>query len=316
MFNAPCCHHRGHNPDTRSRGNMLLSADGSIVINCYNCGFKSMYKNDDLSSSFETWMVWLGVPKHRIQQAKFEILSKKLNGEVKETISPTVSIPQSFPEISLPEHAMPFDHWITQAIHDPNFQQCASYLQSRGRAVATGYTYYWSNSTKHDMNKRVIIPFMYENKIVGWTARFAGKNPKNTPRYFNSNLPGNYLFNAEVMNKHNRKFIILVEGPFDAIAIDGVAVLGSKLNKNQIAWINSHDKEKIILPDREAKNQDLIDIAIEQGWSVSFPCWERNIKDASDASKRYGKLFTIASALSARTNNKLQIEVNRKMMKG
>lgn len=275
-----------------------------------------MYKSDDISSSFETWMSWLGIPKHRIQQVKLEILSKKLNGESSQNTLTAVTIPQSFPEISLPEHAMPLNQWVSQGIIDENFQQCQDYLHSRGTAVSTGYTYYWSNSHKHDMNKRIIIPFKHENKIVGWTARFAGKNPKNIPRYFNSNLPGNYLFNAAAMSKHNRKFILIVEGPFDAIAIDAVGVLGSTLNKSQIAWINAHDKEIIVLPDRESKNQDLIDIAVDQGWSVSFPQWERNIKDAADASKRYGKLFTLASAISSRTSNKLQIELNRRMMKG
>jgi DNA primase len=118
------------------------------------------------------------------------------------------------------------------------------------------------------------------------------------------------------MNRLNRKFIILVEGPFDAIAVDGVAVLGSTLNKNQIAWLNAADKEIIVLPDREARNQDLIDCAIEQKWSVSFPNWEKNIKDAADASKIYGKLYTIFSVIKFRTNSELQIKMKRQLLKG
>ena len=43
-FDAPCCHHRGHNRDTRSRGNLLVTDDGGIIINCYNCGFKAHEK--------------------------------------------------------------------------------------------------------------------------------------------------------------------------------------------------------------------------------------------------------------------------------
>jgi DNA primase len=166
------------------------------------------------------------------------------------------------------------------------------------------------------MNQRIIIPFFHNKKIVGYTGRFAGKPPKDVPRYLNSELPGNFLFNSNVMTKNNRKFIILVEGPFDAIAIDGVAALGSTLNKNQIAWLNAVDKEIIVLPDREAKNQDLIDCAIEQKWSVSFPSWEKNIKDAADASKIYGKLYTIFSVIKSRTNSELQIKMKRQLLKG
>lgn len=316
MFNAPCCHHRGHNPDTRNRGNLLFSADGSVVVNCYNCGFKSMHKNGDISASFESWMHWLGVPKHRIQQAKLEILSKKINGSNSSNSVSQFVIPTEFPEVQLPLGSKAIRSIPEKDITDLHLQKCMEYLKSRGKAVSNGWDYYWSSSTKHDMNSRVIIPFMHKNKIVGWTARYAGKPAKNCPRYFNSELPANYLFNSDAMSNFYRKYIILVEGPFDAIAIDGVGVLGSTLNQNQIAWINSYDKEKIVLPDRESKNQDLIDVALEQGWSVSFPAWEQHIKDAADASKRYGKLYTIASAITAKTHNKLQIGINRKMLKG
>lgn len=316
IFNAPCCQNRGHNPDTRSRGNLLFGADGTIVVNCYNCGFKSMYKNGDIGGSFESWMYWLGIPRQRIQQIKLEILSKRLNGDSTQTPLIDINIPATFPTVALPHGCKPIQQLILEGYNNTAFLQCVSYLQDRGSAVSSSWDYYWSASTKHDMCSRIIIPFKYENKIVGWTARYAGKPAKSIPRYFNSELPDNYLFNADVMTKYARKYIIIVEGPFDAIAIDAVGVLGSTLNKSQIAWINANDKEKIILPDRESKNQDLIDIAVEQGWSVSFPQWERNIKDAADASKRYGKLFTLASAISAKTSNKLQIAVSRKMLKG
>ena len=119
-----------------------------------------------------------------------------------------------------------------------------------------------------------------------------------------------------MINKRHRKFIIVVEGPFDAISIDGVAAFGSEMNKSQIQWLNSSDKEKIVLPDRQRKNQGLIDIALSNDWSVSFPCWEENIKDAADAQRQYGQLYTLASIIKFRTNSRLQIEIKRKMFRG
>jgi len=35
-----------------------------------------------------------------------------------------------------------------------------------------------------------------------------------------------------------------------------------------------------------------VDQAIEYGWSVSFPIWQKDCKDINDAVVTYGKLYT------------------------
>lgn len=316
LFDAVCCHHRGHSKDTRSRGNMLMADDGSIVVNCYNCGFKARYKGSHIGQNFQLWLSYLNVPREKIQEAKLQLLSMKINGEFPdETVMP-IFYTEDFKEVSLPENALPIDAIIDDYSSDDNFNQCINYLKSRGESVFNGWDYHWSNVSKWDLNKRIIIPFRHKGKIVGWTARYAGKPPTGTPRYYNSDIPTGYLFNADAMVKYKRKFIIIVEGPFDAIAIDGVAALGSEMSKSQIMWLNSIDKEKIVLPDRQRKNQNLIDIALENEWAVSFPNWEENIKDASDAQLRYGQIYTLASVIKSKTNSRLQIEIKRKMFRG
>jgi DNA primase len=166
------------------------------------------------------------------------------------------------------------------------------------------------------MNKRIIVPFRHRGQIIGWTGRYAGIPPANIPRYFNSDLPGGYLFNGDVINDRKREYVLVLEGPFDAISIDAVAALGSELNQQQINWLNSTDTEKIIVPDRQRKNQRLIDVALEQNWSVSFPDWEDNIKDAAQATEKYGELYTLSSIINSRTDSPLQIGVKRQLLKG
>ena len=315
VFNSVCCHHRGHSQDTRSRGNLLIAVDGSMIVNCYNCGFKTGYRGSDINGNFETWLGYLGVPRTKIQEAKLEILSKKLNGELETTDSHDWFRTENFPEVQLPNHSRPLDEWLTAEEISDEMIACMEYLTSRGRAVAEGYQYYWSPSSRWDLNRRIIIPFYHHDKIIGWTGRYAGVPPDNTPRYFNSDIPAGYLFNNTVLTKKLRKYVLISEGPFDAVAVDGIATLGSKMNKQQISWLNSSEQEKIIVPDRQLKNQELIDIAIEQGWSVSFPDWEAGIKDAADASKKYGKLFTISSIIQSKTESKLQIGMKRQMLR-
>ena len=316
VFNAPCCHHRGHNADTRSRGNILFADDGSVVANCYNCGFKARYSGGDMGRNFENLLSWMGASREEIQSAKISILSQKINGSEQAMAAAPVFRPEDFPEASLPANSRALESWLSLDDPPEDALRCAAYLADRGRDIASGWTYHWSPSIKNDMNNRIIIPFLHRGKVIGWTGRYAGTPPKGTPRYFNSDLPPGYLFNAAVMDRRERKFCIIVEGPFDAIALDCVAVLGSELNQQQIAWLNSCDQEKIVLPDRQLRNQQLIDTAVEQGWNVSFPDWEDDIKDGADAVRRYGRLYALASAINARTKSQLQIGYKRQLMKG
>ena len=44
-FNAPCCEHNGTTPDTRQRGGLIANADEGVSFHCFNCGFKTSWRN-------------------------------------------------------------------------------------------------------------------------------------------------------------------------------------------------------------------------------------------------------------------------------
>lgn len=314
VFNAPCCQHRGHRPDTRFRGNVLFVQDGTVAYNCYNCGLKTVFDGINLSKNFENLLSWFGVPIEDIRRIKLEALNAKIDGtnlHLQNAISSIID----FPEVQLPEKALPFESIIENNEITDEFSGVLTYMNSRGRTLVNSYDYYYSNSDRYDLKNRVIIPFYYKNKIIGWTARYAGKPPSGTPRYYNSSLPAGYLFNCDALERHNRKYALIVEGPFDAIAVDGVATLGSELSKEQLAWLLRNDKEKIVVPDRQRNNQGLIDMALQYGWAVSFPDWEDDVKDAADAACKYGQLFTLHSIFKSKTTNQLQIGLKRRMFR-
>jgi hypothetical protein len=199
---------------------------------------------------------------------------------------------------------------------DPDFVQVINYLASRGPAALSGYDYYWSSSRVHHMNQRLILPFKSQGKTVGYTARYSGSPPSGVPRYWNSSIPAGFLFNNSQAEIPERKFLIITEGPFDAISVQGVAALGSSLNEHQVQWLLNQPHEKVLLPDRELTNQNLIDTALNFGWSVSFPEWETHVKDGADACVRYGQIYTIASVLRSRTSNPIEIGLKRQMFLG
>jgi hypothetical protein len=257
----------------------------------------------------------MNVSPDDIKRVKMELLQNKLDGVEAAGEALPIRLTSTFDEVQLPVGALPITSVAMNDDIPDEFIKVIEYLNTRGYTIADGWNYHWSPSTKWDLNKRIIIPFYYKNKVVGWTARYAGTPPHGTPRYFNSELQQGYMFNLDVINLHERKYILIVEGPFDAIAIDGIAVSGSELNKERLAWLSSSPAEKIIVPDRQRNNQGLIDAGVENGWSVSFPEWEEDIKDAAAASARYGKLFTLQTILKSRTKNQLQIGIQRRMFR-
>ena len=73
------------------------------------------------------------------------------------------------------------------------------------------------------------------------------------------------------------------------------------------------NRQVIVVPDRDAPGEKLINQAIEFGWSVAFPEWDKTVGDVADAVLKYGRLFTIQSILKTTESSKLKIDLKRKM---
>ena len=92
-----------------------------------------------------------------------------------------------------------------------------------------------------------------------------------------------------------------------------MSILGSEINDIQKELINNLNRQVIVVPDRDAPGEKLINQAIEFGWSVAFPEWEDGVDDVADAVLKYGRLFTIQSILKTTESSKLKIDLKRKM---
>lgn len=314
-FNAPCCHHRGHKADTRMRGNLKLSTDHTAGYHCFNCGCKWRFTGSSVSDTLQDWLIWLGVDTEQISQIKLDLLQHKMSGDSSDLSDHAVHVTPKKIRVDLPEQAVSMHVLQAHDFHHAQFDQACAYVKSRGRYVSEHFDFYWSESERHDLQNRIILPFWDADQIVGWSARWCGTPSPGKPKYWNSQIPAGYLFNQNVLHKP-RQFQLVCEGPFDAIACDGVAVMGSHMSEYQIHTLLQSDTQPIILPDRTARNQDLIDQALTFGWAVSFPEWDADVKDAADACNKYGVIYTITSALQARTANPLEIGIKRKMFRG
>lgn len=326
-IDCPMCVNRGHNADRRQRCGVKNNNPG-VGVHCFNCGFDTRWlPGETLSRNLREFMVSVGVPDITVKKLNHRALAYRRlvekNPEAQALIPATFSL--EFPRRPLPPQAVSFNTLATQGCTDPDFLAVAEYLFSRGEDVAQSSTFYWSPDTENNMRRRVIIPFYRHGEIVGWTGRLIDPprqiGAKLEPKYFNSN-PLDYVFNNHVMEDKARKYIVVVEGVFDALAIDGVATCGAKLSDKQAAWIDSMGKTVIVLPDHDKSGERLIDKAMQRGWHVAFPLiasgsaynwWDTDIKDAADAVARYGRLYTLTSIIKSASADKIAISVKRKM---
>ena len=299
-FNAPCCHHNGHSADTRMRGGIRESGD-QISYHCFNCGFKASWQPGWLiNQNMKNLLSWMGLSDNDISKLALSALKLKNHIDVKDR---SIVLP-TFDEKKLPDGCQ----LITEDNSRDNryIQSAKAYMKARSIALDYGYNYYWSPEAAY--RNRFIIPFYYQSKLVGWTARAV--NSAVQPKYLMEKQPG-FVFNLD-QQTHNKVFCIAVEGVLDAIHIDGVALLTNEISEQQSMFLRRLNREIIVVPDRDQAGRNLIERSIELGYSVSMPDWKENIKDISDAVLEYGQLYTLYSIVSAAESSPLKIRLKEK----
>ena len=305
-FDAPCCHHRGESQDDRKRGGVMITGD-AFTYHCFNCGFKAGWSpGKTLSANTRKLFNWMGVPDTEVSRLAMEALKEH-------DAIPKQKKEYSFElkEVELPEATMTISDWINKGYLPDvaeDLGKIIEYIFSR-KMELEWYNWMWSPAAGYI--DRVIIPFYQDNKIVGYTAR---KITEGKPKYLAHGQPG-YVFNLTGQARE-RKYVILVEGQFDAIAIDGCAVSHNDPNETQIMRLNALGKEVIVVPDRDKPGAKMLKAAVDNGWSASLPPWGDDVKDVADAVKRYGRLYVLATILHYRTNNQLKIQVMKKKLEG
>lgn len=314
-FNCVACQYNGEpTPDKKRRGKVIFNGS-SFTYGCFRCGFKVHWRPGMLiTKKLDILLNLLGLSKEEINDLRFQALRMKDVFEIYSDGDNSFTEKTQFKLSSLPERHFNIFDPTEERINDVNYLRVLKYLLDRGDRIAEATEYYWSPIRENDINKRLIIPFYYEGEIVGWTGRYAG-NSGNKPKYFNNKQDG-FLFNNEHLLNSNRKYLVLVEGPFDALAIDGIGYLSNELSATQIKWLNDSGKCIIMLADRAKSGKIAIEQAIENNWFVSFPQWDKGIKDADEAVRRYGTIWTVKNILDTKVNGESAIRLKSKLWIG
>ena len=310
-FNAPCCVHNGETQDRKKRGGIMNSADGTVSYHCFNCGYKASYViGRKLTQRMRSFMSYIGIADDTIKKLAIEAMRHEESDVVREKKRFV-----SFNKKTLPKNTHTLDVWlekyVAQELTNTQYKKIdnlLNYLKSRGMDP-TWYDFMYSEDSYFNFDQRLIIPFYWRGDVVGYTGRLF--EPSDKVKYVTEVQPG-YVFNMDAQD-WSRKFVLVTEGPFDAITTSGVSILGSEINDIQRELIEGLNRQIIVVPDRDRPGEKLINQAIEFGWGVAFPEWHDSVEDTADAVLKYGRLFTMKSILKSTETNKLKIDLKRKM---
>ena len=296
-FNAPCCVHNNENADTRGRGGVIYEGD-NVSYHCFNCGFKASWQpGRNPSYKFKKLLEWMNAPDADITKLALDVMRENEGVEVQKH---SVELP-TFGTVHLPEDAVRIADIEN---FDKHSMSVLEYMAARNLNL-DDTDYYWSPQLGY--RERLIIPFYYEGRIVGYTARTVGESK---PKYLTDSQPG-FVYGLDEQG-HNKVFTILCEGPIDALHIEGCALTGSDIGDAQALLLNRLGKDIYVVPDRDKAGSKLVEQAIDRGWNVSLPDWDTDINDIGECVARHGRLYTLYSIASAAESSPLKIRLKAK----
>lgn len=298
-FNAPCCHHNGESKDTKRRGGLLKTNDGGVSYHCFNCGWKASWRpGRNLGKRMQNLLRWLGATDDQVNRIAFECLKIEAGKQSTNIISISEFVPRSMPNNSklITEQLIQEDDRVIPVIE---------YIYDRGLTLEDS-DFYWSDESGYI--DRFLIPLTVDHKIMGYIGRKCGDGK---PKYITEHPP-HIVFNLDKQS-YDRKFVLVFEGSIDAIMLGGVAVLTNEISPEQALQINRLGKQVIVVPDKDKAGETMINQAIDLGWSIAFPNWEEDIKDAGDAIKRYGRLATMISIMKNVETTELKSKLRMKI---
>ena len=297
-FNAPCCIHNGETRDQKQRGGVIQEGNG-ISYHCFNCGYKASWQpGRPFSHKLRKLLQWLGAPDDVINKVAFDVMRENEGVEVKQRLA---ELP-TFDTVPLPEDAIK----ITDITNFDKYSMAVLEYMAARNLNTDDTNYYWSPSLGY--RDRLIIPFYFEGRVVGWTGRSV--LPDKKPKYLTEVQPG-FVYGLDEQS-FKKSFAILCEGQLDAIHIEGCAIGGSEISDQQAMLLNRLQKQIIVVPDRDSAGKKLVEQAIELGFSVSMPEWEQGINDIGDAVSKYGRLYTLYSITNSADESPLKIRLRAK----
>lgn len=259
---------------------------GAIHYSCFNCGLKPQYTENsgDISKKMREVLNAFGITNEEIDKVvnvaffnrseESENITLDSLKKTRGTETPATKLPSKSKRIgkddSNKELQQDIEKYLTSRFIDPH-----------------SYPFYYSENPFY--NRRVIIPFYRNKKIIYWQARSIDNDVE--PRYLNCEMPKTaVLFNFDQLSSWSDLPLFVCEGVFDALPLNGIATLGSALNDEKIELLSKTKRRLIFIIDRDANGKSVGETAIKHGWDITFAPENH---DVNKSIRTYGRLWTI-----------------------
>lgn len=310
--NCPACVFNGEpRPDTKRRGGFHIQND-VVAYHCFNCNYHCGWNPTiSIPKKLENLLVYLGADRNEIKKYALMVFASKGEVALEKYKKPEwQKVIKTWNPIELPINSQKLFE-IEDIEVDSLPYKSILYLNDRELCFHQDWYYSDYKSIGKDFSNRVILPLRYKKQVVGYAARLIRNKKANESKYLIS-VPKDYVFNLDNQT-YNKKYVFVTEGFFDALMVDGVAIGSNALSDVQADIIESLGKNIIVIPDKNEAGKKLVDAAIERGWGISFPPWENDIIDVNDSVKRYGRLFTVRTALQFAVENRLESKIKAQL---
>ena len=298
-FNCPsCCRFGEKRPDYKQRAGINFTGEG-LVYNCFNCKMTWGWQpGSHMSQKFRMFLEDMGLSYQQIMDVR------KIIDEYLDTTEEHKEVEKKRVIRSIPDGFKSIKQSLFENNNSQTLRKIYGYITSRSERLLEWEDLLW----KEDV-EAFLIPVREFGKVVGYSLR---NIINETDHKYIHYIPSGCLYNFDNLLKP-RKYQIVVEGQLDALAIDGIGILSNTFTDDKLKRLLDYkgDAEIIILPDRDEAGKKIVQQVLENNlpFSISFPNWEKGIKDAFDAVRKYGRLYTIYDIINSRESDKTKIKI-------
>lgn len=281
---CPCC------SDYKIRAGWKFE-DEKIVFNCWNCSTSSVYEEfgGHISKKMRGILNAFDIDDTEISSVvNLAFFNKKAESKVI-TLADLKKINTTTPTISLPPKSYPLGH--------PEFidyqSKIVDYLIDRNVDFIK-YPFYFSLEER--FINRVIIPFYRNNNLIYWQARSIIESEKK--RYDNAQVSREaVMFNLDYLHFYSQGPLFVTEGVFDAMMVDGIALLGSKLTEAKVNLLLKSPRRLVFVIDKDSNGRHLAEDVLRRGWEIAFAPYGAD--DLNHSVKRFGMSWTIMGLMQS-----------------
>jgi hypothetical protein len=295
-----CCN------DYKVRGGFKFK-NGTIGYSCFNCGMACKYEEftGSISKKMRGILNDFGIDDTDISSVVNTAFFAKPPEEKKITLSSLTKVDTSTSEVSFPPKSFRLGGTEEFAEYQVKL---ITYLIDRNIDI-NKYPFYFSLETRY--NNRIIIPYYRDGRLIYWQARTILKDePK---RYDNciSTKRDAVMFNMDALNQYTNAPLFISEGAFDAMLVNGLGLVGSKLTEAKTILLGKSHRRLIFVIDKDRNGQHLAEDVLGLGYEITFS--PEGSEDISDSVAKYGFIWTIQGLIKNTTkeSDKARFMINQ-----